>query len=716
MLEPTSAEERRKDYDVVDLPAADDDDDEDDGSGGGGGGGDDVNNGGIITSISTSAPFPTSTTMTMTTRSMLTSNYIAVVLVRSGPGGAHNTFGFSLASAETGEKLVWAVVRGSAAAKSLKVKDLVRTINGKVAADMSHQEALDLIARSRTLNLEVDRGGRLETKETFPMLETRQPFPHLAESSFRQASTAPATSMDAAAAVLADSMMARILPAAVSISALSIRLKPEAFAGIARPLEAGVVSRGLGDRRPSVTVLAGTLHTIEVVLSRETASSSWGFAMGTAEDGRKVVYSTSPGSDAYILLKHADIILSIERTSVAKLRHEEVLALYANAGLTLTLELDRTNVGAATLARGATTDAATPSSSSGASNADVVFVADHTPDDDPLTVAAVNADVRPEVARESAYAVVDMSQKSTRKPKGKGATSAAASSGNPSFPASPNSLTSFSRSALKVSTSIKGRQWPPAPALPERKSSTRSSIKSTTSRGSFSMDEHVANELLAFATAPAPFDDDGSGAGGTIRGRKQSKVSSGSAYTTIEALDDDPISAALAGLVQAPDALNEQPRYGGNDDAVTAATHSMTGAHAAAAASMHGTSALAAAMGTLPAPPHVPSVPSSLLKSLSERLFTLFDDDLEGGNETTMSQEDVQLISDNVHLKLDAVAVKTLLSDSGISGRMSRNGGGGAAGWAAAEDLQDSVIVQAGRQDGCTLQQFMQLTMAAAAL
>lgn len=110
------------------------------------------------------------------------------------------------------------------------------------------------------------------------------------------------------------------------------------------------------------------------------------------------------------------------------------------------------------------------------------------------------------------------------------------------------------------------------------------------------------------------------------------------------------------------------------------------------------------------------AVPALLLKGLSERLFTMFDDDLEGGEDTTMSQEDVQMIADNVQLKLDVAAIKALLVDSGISSRMGRNVGGGAAGAAAAEGLQNSVIRESQRQEGCTLQLFMQMAMQAAAI
>ena len=240
------------------------------------------------------------------------------------------------------------------------------------------------------------------------------------------------------------------------------------------------------------------------------------------------------------------------------------------------------------------------------------------------------------------------------------------------------------------------------------------------------MDEHVAQGLLALATAPAPFETNRSG---SERAPPQLQPA-GSAYATIEALEDEQISAAIAGIH--------------NDAHVDA----MTNAHAALTAARP-TTALATAMGAPAAAASTrheatpanaehlhadggggamgghgagsslhaeSSIPTLLLKSLAEKLFTVYDDDLEGGEDTMMSPEDVQLIAGNTHRKLNAAAAKMLLADSGISARMSRNAGGRAAGWAAAEDLQDAVILETQKEDGCTLQQFMQLTMEAAAI
>jgi len=103
-----------------------------------------------------------------------------------------------------------------------------------------------------------------------------------------------------------------------------------------------------------------------------------------------------------------------------------------------------------------------------------------------------------------------------------------------------------------------------------------------------------------------------------------------------------------------------------------------------------------------------------LLRSLAEKLFTMFDDDLEGGEDTMMNQADLQLIAYNVHRKLDSAAVKSLLSESGISARMGRNAGGGAAGFDATLALHDTVVAQVQKKEGCTLQRFMQITMEAA--
>ena len=110
----------------------------------------------------------------------------------------------------------------------------------------------------------------------------------------------------------------------------------------------------------------------------------------------------------------------------------------------------------------------------------------------------------------------------------------------------------------------------------------------------------------------------------------------------------------------------------------------------------------------------VGSISTPLLISLAKRLYTMFDDDLDGGDDTTMSQDDLQMVADNVHHTLDAAAVKVLMSESGISDRMGRNAGGGADGSAAAKSLQASLLVQVQAEGGCTLQQFMQMALKAA--
>ena len=72
--------------------------------------------------------------------------------------GANQSFGFGLGTADTGDKIVTKVVEGGAAVSKLAKGDLITTINGINAKELSHEEAIGEMISSDTLRLTVERG------------------------------------------------------------------------------------------------------------------------------------------------------------------------------------------------------------------------------------------------------------------------------------------------------------------------------------------------------------------------------------------------------------------------------------------------------------------------------------------------------------------------------------------------------------------------------
>ena len=322
--------------------------------------------------------------------------HVAVELHRTD---ASQSFGFGLGSSATGDKVVTKVSEGGVAVGKLATADLIMTINGIDAKELSHEEAINEMVSGYTLRLGVERRmgadgiqrrGSISTEEPQQrMLKRRDSIgkvvnvpagvPQHVEVEVHRTDASQSFGFGLGSSATGDKVVTKVSEGGVAVGKLAtadlimtingIDAKQlsheEAIAemvssntlrlGVERRMGAdGIQRRGsisteepqqrMLKRRDSigkvVNVPAGVPQHVAVELHRTDTSQSFGFGLGSSPDGQKVITKVTEGGVAVGKLMEADLILTINGIDAKNLSHDKSIAEMVSA-VTLRLGVER---------------------------------------------------------------------------------------------------------------------------------------------------------------------------------------------------------------------------------------------------------------------------------------------------------------------------------------------------------------------------------------
>eukprot|EP00041_Stephanoeca_diplocostata_P035561 m.1258860 g.1258860 ORF g.1258860 m.1258860 type:complete len:2861 (-) comp24723_c1_seq1:425-9007(-) len=315
---------------------------------------------------------------------------------------ASGSFGFGLGTTDIGAEVVTSVSEGGAAAGKLQLMDKLEQANGVNVAALSHEETIEVIKKAHVLHLVVSRadtpvhdssakGTQADTSSTPRVLQSSTSIgkrvvvpvgvaeaiqvtiarPTMASSfGFGFGTTEEGDQMvtkvspggAAAGKLHVGDKLSRVNGALIDkysheeviqllVAGLSIDL--EVQRNVARPStldKRATISRAFPKKkifnrkdsigRHSNTAPSNKTFELSVTLIRQDHGSSFGFGIGTAFDGSKVVTSVNPGGLAESKIAVSDGIKSINGQFVGDKSHEETVQLITSA-LQLELVVER---------------------------------------------------------------------------------------------------------------------------------------------------------------------------------------------------------------------------------------------------------------------------------------------------------------------------------------------------------------------------------------
>jgi len=296
------------------------------------------------------------------------------VVVKLSRDDASQSWGFGLAEATTGEKLVSQIAEGGISDGRLQVNDVIVQVNARSVLEMSHADLVRILQQSVSVEVVVDREsgttgawqrkgsieevapekeveaqvndiGHLKSEQvvlhlTRPSLTDSWGF-GLAEDARRGAKLVSKVApggicdgklmagdvlLDINGQTVADLKHAEVVQAVVACTELAITVdRPVANFKFTRNETISRVNRSTRISARADNLGEGDDDNVTVSLVRKDRSVSFGFALGFA-DGAHVVTVVNPSTPSDGVLQLNDVLLSINSKSVGGMSHQDVVS------------------------------------------------------------------------------------------------------------------------------------------------------------------------------------------------------------------------------------------------------------------------------------------------------------------------------------------------------------------------------------------------------